>query len=131
MHWPTANFLQVRSGLAPLDGSERPAGGPAARGAYCFSNVTRMLPMVSVPEVRVLVATAEITSPALTVTVWLESEQITAAAFIGAAIVQVRAVAVGIVLVTNEVVGVVLSVMVPVAAAVRLRPQFVGRPWLT
>ena len=66
---------------------------------YCFSRLTRMSPIVSVPEVLPLVATTEIKSPALTGTVSLVSEQTAEAEVESAPMVQVSAVAVGLVLV--------------------------------
>ena len=63
-----------------------------------------MLPIFSVPEVRTLVATTDTTWPALTATLWVASQQSTAAELEGAPIVQLSAVAVGAVRLTKMVV---------------------------
>ena len=87
-----------------------------------------MFPIVSEPEVRSLIATTDITSPALTDTVWVGSEQTTAAELEGAPIMQLSAVAVGVVRLTKLLLVFVLSATVPVAdAPLMILPQFVGR----
>ena len=87
-----------------------------------------MSPMVSVPDALALLPTTEMTSPALTGTVWLVSEQTSDDDAEGAPMVQVSAVAVGVVFIAVFSVGVVLSATLPLAPAMpMLLPQLVDR----
>ena len=88
--------------------------------SYCFSRLTRMSPRVS--PVFPPVPTTDTKSPAFTATLSLVSEQTAAADVVGAPIVQVRDVAVGVVLdvVVVVKVGLVRSLIVPLAVAEKL-----------